>query len=417
MKIGYDGKRAVDNLTGLGNYSRLVIEQVGKKLRPHYHNTGYDTEETPVTAGKDFGMHIADPKAVRKHNADLMRDNNLLVYIPKMNSNSRLEPIRRLPNVEFRFPPAQGFQGELWRTFGVTNNIAADSCQIFHGLTNELPLNIRTSGVKSIVTIHDLIHRRLPGYFSLTERMIRDFKYRRACINADRIIAISECTKKDIIEFYKIPEEKIEVIYQGCDDIFRATYTLSEQRETAQRLNLPSLYIVQVGNVEKRKNLEVTVRALSALPDELHLVIIGKDRGGYLAKIKQLAKELGVYGRISHYDSVDFHDLPIILGGAEASIYPSRYEGFGIPVIESIECGTPVIAANGSSLEEAGGPDAIYIDPDNPRTFAYAISVLMENPDFYETSVRIAQKFVKRFDNDRMTDSIIDLYQRTLSDK
>lgn len=413
MKVGYDGKRAVSNMTGLGNYSRLVIEEVGKIFMSLREDEGYEPEES-YGSGDDFGMHIADPKAARRRAADLRSDWKLLVYTPEMSRNSRLEPLHRLENVEFRFPPAQGFKGSLWRTFGITNNLAADRPDIYHGLSNELPLNIRNSGVKSVVTIHDLIYRRMPECYKPIDRMLYDFKYSRACRNADRIIAVSNRTKQDIVDLYGIDPDKIEVIYQGCDDIFRHEYTEAEKEDTRKRLRLPDRYITQVGTVEKRKNLELTLRALSSLPKEIGLVVVGGDNGGYRQAMKRLARELGAANRVIWLEGIDFHDLPLIYGMAEASVYPSRYEGFGIPVIESIESGTPVVAATGSCLEESGGPGALYVNPDSVEELATALRGIITD---HELRVRLAEegkRHVQRFDNVKMAEKIVACYHHLL---
>lgn len=416
MKIGFDGKRAVSNMTGLGNYSRLVIEELGKKFR-HLRNL---QEESRNSSGKkaeekepEFGMYIGDPKKRELEKKDWQ----LLVYTPKMKRNPRLEPLRRLDNVEFRFPPSQGLSGGLWRTFGISNNIKTDGCDLYHGLSNELPLNIRTSGVKSVVTIHDLIYRRLPECYRPIDRFLYDFKYGRSCRNADRIIAVSECTKRDISDIYEIDPEKIDVVYQGCDDIFRVDITPTDIREAKKRLGLPDRYIAQVGTVESRKNLELTLRALSALPKDISLVVVGGDHHGYRQKMQLLAGELGVADRVVWLQGIDFHDLPVVYSQAEVSAYPSRYEGFGIPIIESLECRTPVVAAKGSCLEEAGGEGAIYVDPDSPQEMVQAILQLIEEKGLYDRMTKAGKQHVRKFDNATMADRILSTYRRTLGEE
>ncbi|MCM1476084.1 MAG: glycosyltransferase family 4 protein [Muribaculaceae bacterium] len=405
MRIGFDGKRAVSNMTGLGNYSRLVIEEVGKRFR-HIRNLANE-EDSPaesVNSQCEFGMYTSTPKMP-------VKDWQILVYTPKMRHNNRLEPLRRLDNVEFRFPGPAGFKGSLWRTFGITNCLAADHCDIYHGLSNELPLNICGSGVKSVVTIHDLIYRRLPYCYSLPDRLIYDYKYGRSCQNADKIIAVSERTKSDIIEFYGIDPGKIEVVYQGCDDIFRDNYSNSDIRDVVERLSLPDNYLVQVGTIERRKNLELSLRALPAIDPEVKLVVVGRDHHGYKKEMLRLADELRLDDRIVWLEGVDFRDLPIVYSQARAALYPSRYEGFGIPVIEAIESGTPVIAATGSCLEEAGGEGALYVDPDSPRQMIEAINTLMGNEQLRAERVELGRRHVRKFDNSKMADSLIEIYR------
>ena len=166
LKIGYDAKRAFCNNTGLGNYSRFVIEGIAR--------------ENP--------------------------QDSLLLYTPKTIGNPRIEPILALPNVEPRFPAGPGFKGSLWRTFGIPNHLRADKVDLYHGLSNELPLTIREAGVPSVLTMHDVIYRRLSGGYSLFDRVADDIKYGKSCRNATHIIAVSECTKRDVVELYGVSQ-------------------------------------------------------------------------------------------------------------------------------------------------------------------------------------------------------------------
>ena len=375
MIIGFDGKRAVSNMTGLGNYSRLVIERLALE------NAG----------------------------------DRILVYTPALRDNPRLSPLRALPNVEFRLPPPQGFHGSLWRTFGITNNLQADKVDIYHGLSNELPLNIRKSGVPAVVTMHDVIYRTMPECYKLIDRRIYDFKYGHACRNADRIIAVSECTKRDVSRFYDIDPDKIDVIYQGCDESFRRVWSDEEIAALRRRLDLPERYILQVGTIERRKNLELTIRALSAVPADVHLVVVGRDHHAYKPYILRLASELGVTDRIHYYEGLDFKDLPGVNRAAKVIAYPSRYEGFGIPVVEGLESCRPVVAAKGSCLEEAGGPATTYVSPDSPKEMTQALDHLLKISTEEEKRItEEGKRYAAGFDKSRMASAIMDTYGRAI---
>lgn len=374
MRIGYDGKRAVRNMTGLGNYSRLVIEEIAKS---------YPQSE-------------------------------LTVYTPDMRDNPRLDAIRSLPNVEFRFPAPQSMKGSLWRTFGITNHLRADHIDIFHGLSNELPLNIRSGGVPSIVTIHDVIYRRLPYCYKPLDRKLYDFKYGRSCRNADHIIAVSQRTKDDIVELYGIEPDKISVIYQGCDPAFRKPATQEELIELRRRLKLPERFLLQVGTIERRKNLELTVRALTNISPDMKLVVVGRDHHGYKRHIEKIAEETGVKDRILFLEGLPFRDLPGLNQAAEIVVYPSRYEGFGIPVLEALESRTPVIAATGSCLEEAGGPDTLYVDPDNVNDLVQAIHAILSDPAAARMMADAGKEYARRFHGEDMAQKIMDTYHLTI---
>ena len=171
-RIGFDGKRAVQNFTGLGNYSRYLLE----------------------------AMQSCFPK------------NEYILYAPRERENPRLTPLLKRGNMHLRLPEKTIWKKlrPLWRVWGVTDDMENDGIVIYHGLSNELPLNIRkATNVKSVVTIHDLIFRRLPECYPLIDRWIYDYKFRKACEQADRIIAVSECTKRDIVKDYHIAPDKI----------------------------------------------------------------------------------------------------------------------------------------------------------------------------------------------------------------
>lgn len=374
MLIGFDAKRAVRNMTGLGNYSRLVISQLAQ----------------------------ASP------------GDTLYLYTPDLRDNPRLENIRQLPNVSFRLPPASGFKGSMWRTFGVTNSLRADGVQLYHGLSNELPLNILSAGIPSVVTLHDVIYRRVPGAYSWADRMLYDYKYGRACRNATRVIAISECTKRDAVHYYGIDPDKVDVIYQGCDPSFKVPHTPEELEGVRTRLGLPDRFVLQVGTIEMRKNLGLTVRALSALPPDVKLVAIGRDRRGYKGECERLAREAGVGDRLIFRSDIAFADLPAVNQLADAIAYPSRYEGFGLPVIEGLESRRPVVAATGSCLEEAGGDAALYVDPDDVRGMAEALNAVLGGSAPVAEMAAKGLRHTARFDTSAMAGNILNTYAKAL---
>lgn len=376
MTIGFDGKKAVDNTKESGNYPRLVVEQLAL--------------EYP--------------------------DNTLLLYTPKDSKNPRLAKIRSLQNVEFRFPAQSGLKGSLWRTFGVTNNLRPDGVELFHGLSNELPLNIASAGIPSVVTIHDVIYRRIPESHSFIDRLLYDYKYGHSCRNATRIIALSERTKLDVMEFYGIDAEKIDVVYPGCDDSFSREIPPEKLAETKKRLNLPERYILQVGTIENRRNLEASVRALSALPEDVTLLAIGRQRQGYLNKVMKIAEETGVARRVMARHDIPFADLPAVNTLAEAISYPSRYEGFGVPVLEALSCGRPVVAARGSSLEEAGGKCSFYVSSNDPRELAQALNSILDGSADVETITAEGRRHAAKFNSHDIASAIMTTYDKAIRD-
>lgn len=373
MKIAFDAKRAAVNMTGLGNYSRLVIEQL----------------------------------------AETFPDDSLQLYSPRKGNSPRLSKIMAMPNVSWHIPQTK-IPGIIWRTWGITSELIKNPPEIFHGLSNELPLNIRkATGVKSVVTIHDLIYRTLPQCYKPADRIIYDFKYRRACINADRIIAVSKCTARDITKIYGIDPDKIDVVYQGCDNSFAIRPGKDKLDNVRLKYSLPEKFILQVGTIELRKNLGLTIRALSALPEEIFLVAVGSGKE-YLKEMKDLASRLGLEKRIVFLSNLPFEDLPAIYRLSEAVAYPSRYEGFGIPILEALQSGRPVVAAKGSCLEEAGGEGALYIDPDAPREMAEALSSVLYDTDLRKSMTAKGYLHAAKFSNSEIAAKVHAVYEKTL---
>lgn len=377
MKIGFDGKRALRNMTGLGNYSRLVVESL----------------------------------------AETYPQLQLTLYSPRDGESERLQKIRELANVNIRLPQKgeAPLGGSLWRTQGMTRLFKTDEVDLFHGLSNELPLNIRKSGIPSVVTMHDVIYRRMPECYNLTDRIIYDFKYGRACRNATRIIAVSERTKRDVMEFYGIRGEKIDIVYQGCDDIFRERLSNVQIAGIKKKYDIRTPYIIQVGSIEKRKNAMVSVQALSRLPQEYSLLLVGR-KTAYLEKVTGEAARLGVSERVQVLDSVVFKDLPALYQGAEAAVYPSRYEGFGIPVLEALNSRIPCIAAKGSCLEEAGGDSGIYIDPNDPRALADALTLVINEKTVRTTLIEEGLRHAARFSNADIPARLMSVYRQAIEE-
>ena len=357
MKIGFDGKRAVQNFTGLGNYSRYIA---------------------------DILCHFCP-------------ENEYVLYAPQKRNNKRLDILtEKYPQLHLSYPAASFWRkfSSLWRIFGITHQLEKENASIFHGLSNELPLNIHKSDIKSVVTIHDLIFLRYPQYYHFIDRKIYTYKFRKACENADKIIAISECTKRDIIQYFHIPTDKIEVVYQGCDPVFEHPIDNKKKEEVCAKYQLPARYILNVGSIEERKNALLIVQALAQLPQDIHLIIVGR-RTTYTKKIEHFINEHSLTSRVHIMHNIPFGDLPAIYQSAEIFVYPSYFEGFGIPIIEALHSGVPVVAATGSCLEEAGGPDSIYVNPNNVDETIQVLKEILSNPSKKKLMIEKGKEFVQ----------------------
>lgn len=378
MRIGFDAKRAFRNFTGLGNYSRFIMDLM-TRFYPEDKCVAYSPSAPAGRANAFMGTH-SGIKAV--------------------------------------FPEGlwRRFKS-LWRTVGVTARLEDDGILIYHGLSNELPLNIRhASKVVSVVTMHDVIYLKLPGSYPLFDRLIFNFKYGRACRSADGIIAVSECTKRDVVKHYNVSPEKVKVIYQGCDPSFRKEVTEGEKVSVKEKYQLPERFILFVGTIEQRKNALTALKALGDIESQVSLVLVGK-RTRYADELDSYAAQNGLEGRLKYIDNVDFFDLPAIYHLASVFVYPSRYEGFGIPVLEALCCGTPVVAATGSCLEEAGGPSSIYLDPDDVEGFSNAIGRLLADSEVCATMSAAGLEYAAGFTDEKLAVELHDYYDSLLRKK
>ena len=372
LTIGYDAKRAVSNGTGLGNYCRTLLNDLGT----------IDTTDS-------FRLYVPDlGRDDLRSQLDMPR--NMSFVTP---ANKLVKPLR-----------------SLWRIKGIVNDLKRDGVDIYHGLTGELPLGLSEAGIKSVVTIHDLIFMRCPEYYNPVDVAIYKWKFRNTCKQADRIIAISECTRRDIMELGEIDDSRINVVYQSCGTRFCQQVGEAQKAEVRSRYSLPQRYILFVGTIEERKNALLAAQALPYLSDDIHLVLVGRQTA-YAKTIFSFARQNGLANRIHMLSGVPTSDLYAIYQQAECFVYPSRYEGFGIPVIEAIQSRLPVIACTGSCLEEAGGPDNVYVDPDEPQEMAMAIKSITDNPDAARQIVTRSLDYIRRFENGNVAQEMLNVYR------
>ncbi len=373
MRIGFDAKRLFCNFSGLGNYSRAML----KNLNQFYPENEY---------------HLYTTK-VKKH----------------------LETDFFIDNIDFHTHISESTFKAYWRSYGIINNLKKDKIDIFHGLSHEIPFNIQKSGIKSVVTIHDLIFKRYPDTYAAFDRKMYDLKFRYSCKNADRIIAISESTKRDIIKYYGISESKIDVVYQSCNPLFYKKSPIEKPAIVLKKYNIPEQYLLSVGSVIKRKNLEIIIEAYHKLGDnfKIPLVIVGRGKQ-YKAHIQEKIKSYGLEDKMIWVDFLDDNlHLQVVYQNALAMIYPSIYEGFGLPIVESLLSNTPVIAANTSSLPEAGGNDTLYFDPLDSNALVEQILKIVNDMDLRERMIENGYQYaLHKFTAKKITDEIMAIYKR-----
>jgi glycosyltransferase involved in cell wall biosynthesis len=222
-----------------------------------------------------------------------------------------------------------------------------------------------------------------PEYVGTVYSLQAKYFYPRAIRQASRIITDSCHTKSDIIRLYQIPEKKVEVIYPGVSDHFSPARE-EESVRVRQKFNLNNPYILFVGAIEPKKNIELLIRAYSAcrkkLPD-VELVIAGK-RAWKFESVFHLIDSLNLKDAIRILDFVPYEDLPALYSSAEVFVFPSRYEGFGLPPLEAMKCGTPVITSDVSSLPEIVGKDGMTVSPEDHDKLAESICKIISDTSF-----------------------------------
>ena len=363
-----DAKRMVRNATGLGNYGRTLVNDLAA-----------------AGGGWQYRLYTPDDGHI-----DL---------------RSKVLPSASITWCTCHLPFA--LQRSLWRIGkGIIRDMQRDGVQLYHGLTGELPRGLQQSGIKGVVTIPDLIFLRHPEYYHWLDAKLYAWKFRYTCQEADHIIAISERTKQDVIEFGGVSADKIDVIYQSCAPTYSQPLDEATLRQVQAKYHLPPRFILNVGTIEERKNLLLAVSALAGLPTDIHLVAVGRQT--------DYVKQLPPSERIHLLSGITDEELRALYQQAEVFVYPSRYEGFGIPIIEAIHSGLPVVACTGSCLEEAGGPDNLYVSPDDAEGMARSVLQLLKGSEGREERIRRSRDYVRRFEGRDVAGQVLRIYQQVL---
>lgn len=378
MKIGFEAKRFFANYTGLGNYSRFVVDALSQSYPENQH----------------------------------------LLFAPKVIDHAENRAILKRENVSVIAPAglySQPLLSAIWRTIGMSYSPAVKQLDIFHGLSQELPLGL-PKNVKKVVTIHDLIFLRYPKYYNAVDVSIYKRKAQMACDKADRIIAISQQTAEDITNFLQIAPEKIEVVYQGNHSIFNTKYSSTEFQAVKQKYQLPEKFILNVGTIEERKNLLLIVKAMALLSPAVRipLVVVGR-KTPYYEDVVAAVKNANLERDVLFLSGVSFSDLPAIYQSAQLFIYPSVFEGFGIPLVEAITSGVPVITSTGSCFREAAGAGGIYVYPADAEAMAKAIAMLLTDEQKRSNLVASGRRHIQQFEPKVIATHLHEIYHSLLT--
>lgn len=368
LSIGYDAKRAFYNQSGLGNYSRNLLH------------------------------------ALAKNNPD----NSYYLFTPKIKDRFVIEDEDKFNLVL----PEKGIPqmlSSLWRLSFMNNNIKNKKLNVFHGLSQELPVGIKKTGVRTVVTVHDLIFLRFPEFYNIIDAKIYNLKLVHACRVSDHIVAISQQTKNDLIRFLNIPSDKISVIHQGCNALFWKSQTKEFLEQVRLKYNLPGRYLLNIGTIEERKNLMGIIKAIHLKKIDIPLVVIGRKMDGYYEKVMDYIKSNNIQN-VFFPERVLTEELPAIYQNAECFIYPSFYEGFGIPLLEALVSRTPVITSKRGCFTEAAGPGSLYVEPHDPEEIGDAILKVLVNREERDKMIEAGIEHARNFTDEVIARKYMRLY-------
>ncbi|MCQ2226055.1 MAG: glycosyltransferase family 4 protein [Paludibacteraceae bacterium] len=374
MKIGFDAKRAFCNSRGLGNYSRDTIRLLSQQCPEH-----------------DYTL-----------------------FTPKINDNIKWSYNCECTSVvkpQGLF--AKKIFSSIWRTWNICDDIKRLDLDIYHGLSHELPYGIEKTRTKRVVTMHDLIFLKNPELFPLFDRYSFKKKYTHGCKTADKVIAISEETKRDLIEYMHEEESRIEVVYQGCNPVFHQPVSEQTLEEIRNQYALPKDFMLIICAIERRKNHELILKAMRHPQLDLPLVIVGRP-SDYKKHLDELIHEYGLENRVIFLDAMPTSALPALYKLATVFVYPSLFEGFGIPILESLTMGTPVVTSEGSCFRETGGEAAKYVDCNNSDQLAETLLQVLQHEEIQKEMVAAGLAHAQKFSDESIARNIMSVYKQIL---
>jgi glycosyltransferase involved in cell wall biosynthesis len=288
-------------------------------------------------------------------------------------------PMARTCRYESILPTERPLVRILWEQFFQPWLVWRAGCDLLHGLAYALPLGNR---VPAVVTVYDLSFMRTPEHFRSYNRVYLRLATSMAVRRAQMVCAISEHTRQDLIERFKLDPTRIGIVYPGCDERFRPPPP-AEVAEFRRRQGLPDQFILYLGTLEPRKNIPLLLQAYANLKCPQHLVI-GGDKGWHYAEIFSTVERLGLQDRVHFPGYIPQADQPLWYAAAMLFVYPSRYEGFGLPPLEAMACGTPTITSNAASLPEVVGDAGFTVSPDDVVGLTESLQQLLTRSELRE---------------------------------
>ncbi len=382
LKVCIDVSAAVHQRAGLGRYAQELV----KGLVAVGRSEASPEESQPIGSMTTTGMRINQPAL---GDASPLQ----ITAFYHQRGEARLDsPLDRLPRLTTRLSVRPW---RLTTALADFTNIGMDrmfgDADVFHATEHLLP---RLKKIRSVFTLHDLIFQFDPDSHKPLNIAFLKTMMPRFLRAADAVIAVSECSKRDAVSLYGIPRDKIHVIYEGVDPKFTPIADPDRLSYVRAKYRLPERFILHVGTIEPRKNLPLLFEVVAQTKE--HIIVAGK-LGWLTDPILAKVKELGVEDRVTFTGFVADDDLPALISAATVLAMPSKYEGFGLPILEAMACGTPVVASNAASLPEVGGKAALYAWHDDVPAWINLLTLAMDDAELRgslrEKGLRQAAKF------------------------
>lgn len=302
----------------------------------------------------------------------------------------------------------------FWEKFYLTHELNRYQVDLLHDPSFSLPFNYQKP---KILTVHDLSFLRFPAAFTARTYFYHKLFLGKVIEMADIVIAVSENVKQDIKEFYRTKDKKLRVIYEGVNDIYLEPDDCGMNGKASNKFTAGKPYILSVSAMNPRKNIPRILKAFSLLKDrhkDLLLVLVGRKAWG-CADIEKTVNELDLNGRIIFTGYVDDNTLRCLYKNSLAFLYPSLYEGFGLPLLEAMACGTPVITSNISAMPEIAGQAALLVDPFNHCQIAEAIESILVNAPVRNELIRQGKERLKCFSWRRAAEQTLEVYRSLMN--
>ena len=429
MLIGFDGSRAfAKNKTGTENYSFQLLKHLAKiDSKNHYH----------VYLRPDNVIAKQEAEGVIPATTGIYYEVRSLLHTNKDGSRIKSGMTGESWPANFTFELIDF--PRFWTQVGLAIETFHDKLDVLFTPSHTIPL-FRKPGLKTVMTVHDLGAEYLPGMHQLKQKLYLDFITHFQLKSTTKLIAVSKATKDDLVKKVGINPKKISVIYEGVNFSSKLDLKTDQLNSTLKYYEIErDKYFFFLGTIQPRKNLERLVKAYDRLVKETKeieetkgekstlnhfntlnslnppFLVLAGSKGWLSDEIYSLPKKLGIEDKVKFLGRVPDEDLPALYQGALAFVYPSLFEGFGLPILEAMINDTPVLTSNLSSMPEVAGDAAILVDPNNEESIKDGLEKLLDK-DLRDKLVEKGRKQVKKFNWEKCARETLEVLERTVKE-